>query len=215
MALLTLFISLLGCHLVFYGLWRSVVAGANLKTRAWGLTLEISALYTALGLYWVWVFCASLANGTTLHLLAQQTPFDEACITLMISYLVADLCVGLVDYRSQLRVDTTYAHHVLYFSLEVFCLLNGYARYYLLFAILELPTCVLALGSAFPSLRSDALFGSTFVATRIVYEVFAAAALLAVGAPMPLYLLAPPVVASLAMHVVWMRAWMAPKKVKV
>ena len=214
MALSTLFLCAFGCHIIFYALWRSLVAGASEKTRAWGLTLEISSLYSLLGFYWVWEFCAALARGTALHLLAQQTPFDELCIVWMISYLVVDLFFGLLDYRSQLRVDTTYVHHALYFLVEVFCLLNGYARYYLIFSVLELPTCVLALGSAFPSWRHDALFGGTFLITRILYEVFVAAALVAVGAPMPLYLLAPPVVASLAMHVVWMRAWMAPKKGK-
>ncbi len=118
----------------------------------------------------------------------------------------------ILDYRAHLRVDTTYVHHVAYFALELFCLLNGYARYYLIFAILELPTCVLALGSAFPSLRNDAAFFGTFVGTRLAYEVFVVAALLLVRAPMPLHLLGPPVVASLTKHVLWMKSWLTPKR---
>ena len=198
-------------HFCFFFAWRAAVSARGPKTLAWGLTLEISVLDSLLGAYWAWAFCGALARGTALPLLAATTPFDELCITFMMSYLAADLALGLLFYRPQLRVDTTYVHHVAYFLLEGYCVLHGFTRYYLIFAILELPTCVLALGSAFPSMRSDAAFGATFFATRIVFEVFVAGALLAVRAPIPLHLLLPPVAASLAMHVVWLRSWMAPK----
>jgi hypothetical protein len=39
-----------------------------------------------------------------------------------------------------------------------------------------------------------------------------ARALLLVRAPMPLHLLGPPVVASLTIHVLWMKSWLTPKR---
>ncbi len=200
-------------HLFFYVFWRKAVARSE-KALAWGLTLEISSLYTLLGVHWLWAFCTSLARGTTLVLLKGTTPFDSFCVLFMMGYLFVDLTVGVLHYRAQLRFDTTYAHHFAYFGLELFCLLNGYARYYLIFAILELPTAVLALGCVAQEMRNDTLFQWTFVGTRIVYEVFVVVALLLVKAPIPLHLLAPPVFASLAMHVMWMRPWFLQKAPK-
>lgn len=209
-----LFAASLLSQLGFYLFWRLTLGAASEKVRAWGLTLQISTLYSLLGLYWVARFNTALLSGTALQLLAEETLFDRACVVHMMSYLVCDLCIGLADYRPQLRVDTTYVHHVAYFLLEAYVLFSGraYCRYYLIFAVLEVPTAVMALGACFPALRADLLFGASFFATRIAYEVYLMAALVYVAAPMPLYLIGPPFVASMAMHVQWFRLWLQPKK---
>ena len=79
-------------HLFFYVFWRKAVARSE-KALAWGLTLEISSLYTLLGVHWLWAFCTSLARGTTLVLLKGTTPFDNFCVLFMMGYVRSPLCL--------------------------------------------------------------------------------------------------------------------------
>jgi hypothetical protein len=101
--------------------------------------------------------------------------FESRCIALFfIAANIMDLVIGFIRYPEYLDPLTTIFHHIFYISFMAILLAMSYTRGFLLCFLLEIPTVVLALGSVWPSLRSDLLFGVTFVPTRLVFNAYLA-----------------------------------------
>jgi hypothetical protein len=125
---------------------------------------------------------------------------------------IADFGYGLLLYPDQLGVLTTYVHHTLFIWLMYFAPTgNGlfvtstpFTPAFCAMLIEEIPTFLLALGSVFPSMRTDLGFGLTFFIFRIVYHAY-----------FTLYsiysLMSPPIIVlyllTLTLHVNWFYSW--------
>ena len=124
-----------------------------------------------------------------------------------------DFIYGLILYRVHLGVLTTYVHHSIFIWLMHFCSTrNGFfvtapspfIPAFCIMLIEEIPTFLLALGTIFPSFRTDLGFGVTFFLLRIVYHAYIT--IYAIYAQVTtsiivLYLL------TLTMHCNWFYAW--------
>ena len=88
--------------------------------------------------------------------------------TFFAAYLVLDLLVGWVEYRRLVNVWTGWCHHVCYLWLMVVLVERRLTTPFVLFAVMEAPTFVLALGHIWKPWRRDWLFGGAFFLTRIL-----------------------------------------------
>ncbi len=125
---------------------------------------------------------------------------------------VIDLAFGLVFYRKQLGLITAYFHHSVFIWMMVaattgnggFLTVTPFAPAFTAMLIEEFPTFLLALGSVFPSMRSDLGFGVSFFLLRIALHVCYLAYGVFSGIDKPvigLYVL------TLVMHLNWFYAW--------
>lgn len=129
------------------------------------------------------------------------------CVTFL------DLFYGLIFYREQLSLLTTYIHHTLYIWLMYFIITGDgifiktptpFSKAFMWCLIEELPTFLLALGSIFPSLRSDLAFGISFFLLRIVYHLYVFYITWNLGAYTPMIVL---YFITLGMHFIWFYTW--------
>jgi hypothetical protein len=201
---------------------RSGDASRRRRERAWYLTSLIS-------FYFGWVLGPLYAARLLLALragapavaafLTTETALGRSAAAAMATFLVADLAVGVLEYREHIHFSTGWAHHSLYAVLYVQLISMGGTNFALAGACCEMPTFLMALGTIFPSQRRDLAFGATFFVTRIVWfaVLFAVYAQPAYNSFLPATLFAPPLVAALAMHLFWFRAWLVSqgKRAKV
>ena len=117
---------------------------------------------------------------------------------------VMDLILGIMYYPKYLDPLTTIFHHIFYFFFSLILIAHHYSRGVLLCFVMEVPTCFLAIGSIWKDLRSDALFGITFLLTRLIYNIYLA---------YNLYLITPDGVVwrvccgVLCLHLFWFYKW--------
>jgi hypothetical protein len=127
---------------------------------------------------------------------------------------VFDIVVGHFFYPKYLGLLTGYVHHIVFIwtmlasttGNGLFMTTRPFATPFVFMLIEEFPTFLLALGSMFPRLRTDAGFGLSFFLLRIVYHsYFACYAFLnshvVDGAILVLYAM------TLAMHLNWFYSW--------
>ena len=124
-----------------------------------------------------------------------------------------DFIYGLLFYRAHLGLLTTYVHHSIFIWLMYFCSTSHgffvrapspFVPAFCIMLIEEIPTFLLALGTVFPSCRTDLGFGLTFFLLRIVYHAYITAyAVFAqvTSSIIALYLL------TLVMHANWFYSW--------
>lgn len=123
-----------------------------------------------------------------------------------------DLLFGLIFYRTHLDPLTAYVHHTLYIwiTITAFTGNGGFANFEPfsggLAALLveELPTLLLALGSVFPSLRTDLGFGLTFFLFRIMFHAAMMAYSIHSGVSTLVTIL---YCVTMSMHVFWFYSW--------
>jgi hypothetical protein len=142
------------------------------KARAWKLSTCVSVYYGFfLGPLYVYQLSSALLTGAdaVANLLAVEQSYGRTGCLYMLSFLFADFGLGLIDYREQMRIDTGYIHHTAYVFILCYALSRGFTQYFVVLAIAEVPTFLLAVGSIFPSLRQDLLFGVTFFLSRILW----------------------------------------------
>jgi hypothetical protein len=90
--------------------------------------------------------------------------------SIFMSAMVMDTVIGTFYYPEAMRTLSGYVHHIFFIFANVLVYYyNGYTLMNL-FLIDELPTMILAIGSVFPHLRSDFLFGVAMLSVRILYH---------------------------------------------
>jgi hypothetical protein len=89
-----------------------------------------------------------------------------------ISYLISDLVIGTIEYRSQIHPLSGWFHHTLYTFIVFYLIQWQICGAFCIFAFLELPTLLLAIGTIKKELRTDKLFGFVFFSTRIVFHTY-------------------------------------------
>ncbi len=201
--------------------WCLIVAVAvacfsDRKRRAWVLTLVNSFISTAMGC--VYMFYAHPGKPSLLTTSSPDAFFYTNDVFCGISCLwfgianVCDLLLGRLFYSEWLALGSSYIHHVVYIWLMVFVTTgNGgfvstphAGSAFVFMMVEELPTFLLAVGTVFPSRRTDLGFGITFFIFRILYHLFVTVNSIrfAVNPTIVfMYLL------TLLLHVVWFIQW--------
>jgi len=87
------------------------------------------------------------------------------------AYLLADLTMGLLYYRSEVNLLTGWVHHLLYIFIVQYTIQRGWANIFCLCALMELPTFILGISFLYPRLRSNIAFAVAFFMTRIAFHV--------------------------------------------
>ena len=138
-----------------------------------------------------------------------ETGFARAASTSFVGAMVADLLVGVVDYRAHLDPLTAYFHHTIYVYIHAQILRMRCAAGFQCFFIEELPTVVLAYGRL-TGQRFDLLYGSTFFLLRILFQSWAMICIVtfpsfreALRCEDFMWVL----LLSLGLHIYWFRGW--------
>lgn len=160
----------------------------TIKQLAWCISLFNSLFMSIVGVYFLFdifpkiqfEYFTCLGEDHNLSVMHGIDNFGTAICIMFAVGNVADLILGLIFYRSELGLLTTYIHHTLYTWLMYFGITtNGifmkttgpFTTAFLFCTIEEVPTFILALGTIFPSLRSDLGFGITFFLFRILFHI--------------------------------------------
>ncbi|KAJ2776423.1 hypothetical protein H4R18_005681 [Coemansia javaensis] len=149
-------------------LFHAVRRSGALKTErelSWLLTLATCVAASA-GSMWYAVPAVYYSRGVA-DLTLTDTP-SLALMGVFTAYLLCDLALGSVYYRSAIGLVTGYLHHALYTGITVFAARHGVSAIFCLLLYNEIPTIILAAGSMRRRWRSDVLFAAAFCATRIV-----------------------------------------------
>jgi hypothetical protein len=142
------------------------------KGKAWIIMLLSSSTLSGFGLYYV--IYAELNNKWTESFIYNED-FTSRCILLFfLSSNVMDLLIGVFQYPKYLDPFSTIAHHIFYISFIIILLSHHYSQGFILCFFMEVPTVILSIGSVWKHLRSDIIFGITFLLTRIVYNIYLA-----------------------------------------
>ncbi|KAI8078875.1 uncharacterized protein BX664DRAFT_250014, partial [Halteromyces radiatus] len=159
-------ISLLGLGLYFFLCVRLGLA-KNEKQISWLLTFASSVVCTVVSLPHYVRFWRS---GWDMQLLGLESTAHTSLACFFMTYLVMDLTLGSMYYKSRITIATGWIHHSIYIVILFWLMRCRSTSFFTVNAILELPTVILALGSMRASWRSDVLFGFSFFVLRLVYH---------------------------------------------
>jgi hypothetical protein len=148
--------------------------------------------------WWVTVQQDEVENG-----------FARAASTAFVGAMIADLLVGVLDYRKHLDPLTAYFHHTIYVYIHLQILRRRCAAGFQCFFIEELPTVVLAYGRL-TGQRYDLLYGSSFFLLRILFQTWAMVSIVILpnfrdALECEDFMLV--LMLSLGLHVYWFRGW--------
>jgi hypothetical protein len=200
-------------YLLRFALLPSAAGGderALRKQRSWLLSLHVSVIFGGLiaPVYFCWTVGAIWRGAPAFNAFwAAETEGVRLLSLYFVAFCLCDLLVGLREYREHLQWDSGFLHHTtfVWLLLHVF-LPHGLGVFFLVYSPFEVPTLILALGSVFPGLRSDALFGATFFAFRIVYHVFMFA-YCALASSAPAWAVWASGSPTLVFHLMWFYRW--------
>lgn len=131
--------------------------------------------------------------------------FISRCVVLFFATSnVMDLTLGTLYYPSQLDPLTSIFHHIFYVTFMLVLLQQNYSRGFVLCFVMEVPSCLLAIGSVFQQYRTDIGFGITFFMTRLVYNVYLAYRLYNLSPEGMIWRICTGV---LCMHLYWFYKW--------
>ncbi|KAG1726684.1 hypothetical protein EDB19DRAFT_1751940 [Suillus lakei] len=166
-AFLYSFLTLIVAYHVFAPLCSTV------KQRSWILTTISSAVMSlsSLPLFFQYVDFRGDLRGI------RSTFWTESTGRFFQAYLVADLLMGVIYYRSKINLLTGWIHHTLYIFIVEYASRMGWSHLFTLCAVMEVPTFVLAIASLNPRFRSDVVFALSFFVTRIVLHLFLCASM--------------------------------------
>ncbi|KAJ2664194.1 hypothetical protein IWW48_000963 [Coemansia sp. RSA 1200] len=153
----------LGLNAIFHTVRRKNIFDSE-KKLAWVPTF-VTCIVVSVGSIKYMVF--ALTQGFDVTRIIHSDPLSLVLLGFFFSYLVWDLVLGLVYYRSTITLLNGYIHHSLYIGLTIFAAMKGVSAIFCLMFYNEFPTIILALGSMRKDWRCDALFTVTFFSTRI------------------------------------------------
>lgn len=155
------------------------------KRMAWVITSFNAFIMSALGIHYLIYVLPKVKNffampPENIAIFEGRNDFAVLMCLWFALVNVFDIGVGLVFYRKYLGLLTAYIHHSVFIWIMFACTTgNGlfmtvtpFSPSFSVLMIEELPTFVLAIGSLFPSLRSDLGFGLTFFIFRLCYHIF-------------------------------------------
>lgn len=172
------------------------------KGRAWIVMLLSSAVLSFFGTWYVGR--AQLYQQWDVEHIYTEDFISRIVLLFFLSSNIMDLVLGLYHYPKFLDPFSTVAHHIFYVAFITVLLANHYSRGFILCFFMEIPTFVLSLGTIWPSLRSDALFGATFLVTRLMYNAWLAYKLYSLSSEGKIWKVC---VCVLGLHLYWFSKW--------
>ncbi|KAL9550049.1 hypothetical protein PS6_005757 [Mucor atramentarius] len=157
-----------------FGSWFTFWYKTNLarteRERAYVCTLLSSSITSTCSIPLVYTLLTN--GGDLIEILAYRT-WTVVATTFFMTFLITDLVIGVVFYRSKIELLTGWIHHITYLGTLTWAIHNQYTAVFIMMCSLELPTFILALGSVRSQLRRDYVFASTFLVTRILFHAYA------------------------------------------
>ncbi|KAF1802472.1 hypothetical protein V8B55DRAFT_1378007 [Mucor lusitanicus] len=157
-----------------FGSWFTFWYKTNLarteRERAYVCTLLSSSITSTCSIPLVYTL---LTNGGDLTEILAYRTWTVIATTFFMTFLITDLVVGSIFYRSKIELLTGWIHHITYLGTLTWAIHNQYTAVFIMMCSLELPTFILALGSVRSQLRRDYVFASTFLVTRILFHAYA------------------------------------------
>ena len=133
-------------------------APADVKRRSWLLSLAASGTFALLVYPAITLpaLAAAFSGPAAFRaFFAVEGPLHRLATLYFLSFLCLDCGIGWLDYRDQLRLDTTWLHHTVIGAFLVVLLRSNACMVFLLAAPFEVPTFILSLGSVLPAYRND------------------------------------------------------------
>jgi hypothetical protein len=145
------------------------------KQKAYILSIRSAVVlfFVSIGfniLYWK---CGTITQYK--HCIADSkdlTFVSQLAVLFFTSHLLTDCIIGKLDYPENMLSLSGYPHHFVYIVLNIIVLTFDLVPEYLLFFLAELPTTILSIGMFDKQFRSDTLFGTTFILTRLLYHTY-------------------------------------------
>lgn len=145
-----------------------------------------------------------LSNSWTLEAIYTESFVHRSVILFFTCSNIMDLLIGFKYYPKYLDPISTIAHHIFYIIFMLALLANHYSSGFQLCFLMEVPTFILAAGIIYKSLRSDILFGVSFLITRILYNAFLAYKLAMLS---PTGIIWKICICVLCLHLYWFHKW--------
>lgn len=174
----------------------------TVKQRSWILTTISSAVMSIASLPLAWEY---LASGFDLMSVQRSNMWTYCASRFFQAYLIADISMGLLYYRSKVNILTGWIHHTVYVFIVEYAIRKKWSYIFCLCAVMEIPTFVLASASINPRLRSNAVFATSFFLTRIVLHAAFGVSLIARRAQVTDGSLGPGIIMAciFPLHVFW------------
>jgi ubiquinone/menaquinone biosynthesis C-methylase UbiE len=144
----------------------------DIYRRSWILTFVTSIFCSVGGLYSNISYMLSEAKSIHHYEYTHELYMLPSFITFFMTYLVLDLMIGFVCYRSQLSILTGYIHHIGYFIVCSCSHLSGLYLIASMMLLLEIPTFVLSLSKFYKISSLRYLFFYTFLKIRVIWALW-------------------------------------------
>ncbi|KAF8980585.1 hypothetical protein BDQ17DRAFT_1195688, partial [Cyathus striatus] len=137
------------------------------KQTSWIVTTFSSLIMSLASIPFIYTY---LHNGVEhIHEVYPQLAWGAA--RFFQGYLLSDLALGVVFYRSQVSFVEGWMHHLVYICIVQVALGRGWAGVFCLGAFMEIPTFILGISILHPNLRNNILFATAFFAIRIMFHL--------------------------------------------
>jgi hypothetical protein len=153
----------------WFAYWYKSGLARSERERAYVCSLLSSFICSLSSLPLVYTFIKSHGDVNELLIYREWTVIITS---FFMTFLVMDLAIGMFYYRAKIDLLTGWIHHITYLGVLSWAIANQYCGVFVTLCVLEIPTCVLALGSVRSTLRRDYVFASSFFATRIVFHLY-------------------------------------------
>lgn len=157
----------------YYTVYNEVVkrnVSLTQRQKAHIMSIKVSITLFLLSLYFNYKFMTSESYIDELN--SGDLFFINLTVLYVISYFIMDCLVGYFEYHKYLCSLSGYTHHIVYTFISLLSINYNVASSFILYFIEELPTYILSIGNYHSHLRSDNLFGITFLMTRIIYHCY-------------------------------------------
>ncbi|KAI8368387.1 hypothetical protein EDC96DRAFT_505425 [Choanephora cucurbitarum] len=156
--------------LSWFTYWNKHNLARTERERAYVCTL-LSSSFTSLSS--IPLAVTLLTNGGDLRDILVYRTWTVLVTTFFMTFLVMDLSIGFLYYRSKIELLTGWIHHLTYLATLTWAIHQQYTGVFVMMCCLEIPTFILALGSVRSRLRRDYLFAAAFLLTRIIFHMYA------------------------------------------
>lgn len=142
------------------------------KGKAWIIMLISSISLSVFGCKYVYDGFSTMGFNWDLHFLYSEDGVARLVVLFFAASNIMDLLIGFACYPEHMDPFSTTFHHICYIILLSYLLSMHFSRGFCTCFFMELPTSVLSIGSVWPELRDDNLFGILFLISRVGYNIF-------------------------------------------
>jgi len=198
------FIGFTCIQIIIYFLFKDHL---NSKQQSWIFLLGASILFVLGSIPILINFFKSISTNTYKEyfqdLYNNESTIHRTITIWFMSSLFLDCVIGMVDYPGKF----SWTHHIFYLFNGIFALYHKGTSLAFLMSPMEIPTLTFAIGTIFPNLRSNLLFGISLFLFRILYEVIAYIYLMATP-DMPKMYISSVFFPTIILHLNWVYKWL-------